>query len=175
MVTRLTWIWLGWNQAVGSLCSILKVLEEYQFLCSFPLLVEFDSCKYRTEIPFPFCLSAVLVTTHIAWLLAPFYTFTASNGGWGLPNGASGKEPFCQCRRHKRCRFDPRVQKIPWRRKWQPTPLSCLENPMDRRARCATVHGVADLDTNKRRQSPPGDTPRAYRSGDQRGAHCWDS
>ena len=148
MVTCLTWIWLGWNQAVGSLCSILKVLEEYQFLCSFPLLVEFDSCKYRIESPFPFCLSAVLVTTHIAWLLAPFYTFTASNGGWGLPNGASGKEPFCQCRRHKRCRFDPRVQKIPWRRKWQPTPLSCLENPMDRRARCATVHGVADLDMN---------------------------
>ena len=25
----------------------------------------------------------------------------------GFPGGASGKEPACQCRRHKRCRFDP--------------------------------------------------------------------
>ena len=24
-------------------------------------------------------------------------------------------------RRHRRCRFDPRVRKILWRRKWQPT------------------------------------------------------
>ena len=30
----------------------------------------------------------------------------------------SGKEPACQCRRH---RFDPWVSKISWRRKWQPT------------------------------------------------------
>ena len=34
----------------------------------------------------------------------------------------SGKEPACQCRRRKRCRFHPWVRKIPWRRKWQPTP-----------------------------------------------------
>ena len=37
------------------------------------------------------------------------------------PSGASGKEPSCQCRRCKRCGFDPWVGKIPWRRKWQPT------------------------------------------------------
>ena len=30
------------------------------------------------------------------------------------------KESFCQCRR---CRFEPWVRKIPWRRKWQPTPV----------------------------------------------------
>ena len=43
---------------------------------------------------------------------------------WGVlgSSGISGKEPTCQCRRHKRCRFDPWVGKIPWRRKWQPTP-----------------------------------------------------
>ena len=33
----------------------------------------------------------------------------------------SGKELACQCRRLKRCGFDPWVRKIPWRRKWQPT------------------------------------------------------
>ena len=41
----------------------------------------------------------------------------------------SGKEPACQCRR---CRFNPWVRKIPRRRKWQSSPVSCLENPMDR-------------------------------------------
>ena len=37
--------------------------------------------------------------------------------------GASGKESACQCRRRRRCGFDPWVGKIPWRRKWQSTPV----------------------------------------------------
>ena len=40
-----------------------------------------------------------------------------------FPGGASGKESACQCRRHGRHGFDRRVGTIPWRRKWQPTPL----------------------------------------------------
>ena len=32
-------------------------------------------------------------------------------------------ESTCQCRRHKTCMFNPWVGKIPWRRKWQPTPV----------------------------------------------------
>ena len=39
----------------------------------------------------------------------------------GFSGGTSGKQPGCQCRRHKRCGFDPWVGKIPQRRKWQPT------------------------------------------------------
>ena len=31
----------------------------------------------------------------------------------GFPGGASGKDPTCQCRRHKKCGFDPLVGKIP--------------------------------------------------------------
>ena len=42
---------------------------------------------------------------------------------WGFPGGVSGKESACQCRRHKRCRFDPWVTKIPLRRAWQTTPV----------------------------------------------------
>ena len=34
----------------------------------------------------------------------------------------SGKAT-CQCRRPKRCEFDPWIRKIPWSRKWQPTPV----------------------------------------------------
>ena len=41
----------------------------------------------------------------------------------GLTGGASGKEPACKCRRLQRCRFDPWMGKIPWRRQWQPTPV----------------------------------------------------
>ena len=41
----------------------------------------------------------------------------------GFPCGTSGKESACQYRRHKRHRFDPLVRKIPWSRKWQPTPV----------------------------------------------------
>ena len=42
----------------------------------------------------------------------------------------------------KRHGFDPWVGKIFWRRKWQSTQYCCLENPMDRGAWWAAVHGV---------------------------------
>ena len=41
----------------------------------------------------------------------------------GFPGGTSGKESAFKCRRHKTHGFDPWVGKIPWRRKWQPTPV----------------------------------------------------
>ena len=37
--------------------------------------------------------------------------------------GASGTESTCHCRRWERCGFSPWVGKIPWRRKWQFTPV----------------------------------------------------
>ena len=41
----------------------------------------------------------------------------------GFSGDASGKEYTCQCRRLKRCGFDPWVGKIPWKRAQQPTPV----------------------------------------------------
>ena len=38
----------------------------------------------------------------------------------GLPRWLSGKESTCQ---HRRRGFNPWVRMIPWRRKWQPTPV----------------------------------------------------
>ena len=38
----------------------------------------------------------------------------------GFPGGSVVKEFACQYRRHG---FNPWVRKIPWRRKWQPTPV----------------------------------------------------
>ena len=59
---------------------------------------------------------------------APFSLFFCPNFGlfyqaaWAF-RWLSGKEPTCQCRRYKRCGFDPWLQKILWKRKWQPTPI----------------------------------------------------
>ena len=50
----------------------------------------------------------------------------------------------CQCRGGG---FDPSVSQIPRRRKWQPTQYFCLENPKDRGACQATVHGVPKSQT----------------------------
>ena len=57
----------------------------------------------------------------------------------GFLGDTNGKEPTCQC---KRCSFDPWVGKMPCRRAWQPTPVSSLENPMDRGAWQAIVQRV---------------------------------
>ena len=51
-----------------------------------------------------------------------FVVFAGYCAAEGFPGGASGKEPVCQCRRCKRCRFDPWVRKISWRA-CQPTPV----------------------------------------------------
>ena len=40
-----------------------------------------------------------------------------------FPRWLTGKESSCQCRR---CRLDPWVGKIPWKRKWQSTPVFLL-------------------------------------------------
>ena len=63
---------------------------------------------------------------------------------WGIPSGARGKEPACQCRR---LRFNPWVRKIPWRRHGNPLQYSCLENPTDRGAWSAIVHRVVKSQT----------------------------
>ena len=39
----------------------------------------------------------------------------------GFPDGTSGKESACQCRRHKRHEFNRWVRRISWSRKWQLT------------------------------------------------------
>ena len=66
------------------------------------------------------------------------YTWT-----WGFPGAVSGTEPTCQCRRHKRCRSDPWVRKIPWKRAWQPPPVFWPGESHGLRSLSATVHGVA--------------------------------
>ena len=61
-----------------------------------------------------------------------------------FPGGLDDKESACNAGNPGFVPFG----KIPWRRKWQPTPVFCLVNSMDRGAWQATVHGVTESDTH---------------------------
>ena len=63
---------------------------------------------------------------------------------FGLPGGTSDKEPACQCRRHKRHRFDPSIGKILWRRAWQLTSVFLPGKSCGQRSLAGyTVHRVS--------------------------------
>ena len=100
-------------------------------------------CRYTVFlIPFETIFSSFLVRgTKISWL----YMHEFISGLYPLqrlPWWPSGQEPACQCRRHG---FDPWVGKIPWRRKWQPTPVF-LPGKLHEQRRLsmdwATVHSI---------------------------------
>ena len=60
----------------------------------------------------------------------------------GFPGGASGKEPTCQCGDVRDACWIPGLGRSPGGWHGNPLRCSCLENPMDRAAWWATVHGV---------------------------------
>ena len=62
----------------------------------------------------------------------------------GFPWWLCGKESACQ---RRRCEFDPWVGKIPWRRKWQHSPVFLPGNSLVRGAWWARVHGVTKSQT----------------------------
>ena len=64
----------------------------------------------------------------VGWtFLLPLMKTASCKYSPGLPRWCSGKESACQCRRCKIHSFNPWVGKIPWSRKWQPTPVFLLE------------------------------------------------
>ena len=65
----------------------------------------------------------------------------------GLPRWLSGKEPTCQCRRHRRCRFDPWARKMTRGGNGYLFQYSCLKNSMDKGAWWAIVRGIAKSQT----------------------------
>ena len=54
--------------------------------------------------------------------------------GRDFPENVSGKESTCQCWNCKSCEFDPWVEKIPWNRKWEPTPMFLPEESHGQRS-----------------------------------------
>ena len=73
----------------------------------------------------------------------------------GLPGGTSGKESTCQFRRHKRCGFNLLAGKIPWRRKWQPTPVFLPGKFHGKRSLAGySLQGCKELDTTEQLSTP---------------------
>ena len=67
-----------------------------------------------------------------------------------LLGDASGGEAACWCRRQKRCRFNPWVRKIPWRRAWQPTPVFLPGKPHGQRSLAGySLWGRKESDTTE--------------------------
>ena len=90
---------------------------------------------YCIRIPYIYINCMCMYTSHILYDYTSIHIFTYSDtwtAVWGqhamgLPRWHSGKESTCQCRRCKRRGFNPWVKKIPWRRKWQPSPVFLSE------------------------------------------------
>ena len=66
------------------------------------------------------CFFPLALTYFYIYIYIYTHTHTHTHTQMELPRWHSGKEFTCQCKRH---RFNPWVGKIPWRRKWQPTPV----------------------------------------------------
>ena len=79
-----------------------------------------EKCLFNSALPKWFLSMKHFVLNIIFKTFFIFYHNITIYTPRGFPGGASGKEPACQCRRHG---FDPRIRKIPWRRKWPPIPV----------------------------------------------------
>ena len=81
----------------------------------------------------------ICVHTH-AHIKYPVGNLTGNVVNLGFPGGTSGKEPTCQCRRHRDACSALRPGRSPGGGRGNPLQYSCLENPMDRGVWRATVH-----------------------------------
>ena len=60
------------------------------------------------------------------------------------------ENPPANAGRPKRCRFDPWVGKIPWKRAWQPSPVFLLEESLRQRSLAGySLEGCTELDTTE--------------------------
>ena len=132
---------------ISSKCFIL-VFIKYSFSSPVHSLVFTRICVYQSVISktlplhppihsFLFVAFCVSSWSTIVYLRVCSYCFIV----YGI--GLMYKESACQCRRYRRHEFDSWVRKIPGGENSNPVQYSCLENPMDRAAWWATVHGVA--------------------------------
>ena len=132
---RCPWHSPGKNTGVGChfllQCMKVKSQSEVAQLC--PTLSDPMDCSSPG-----FSIHGILQARVLEWAAIAFST------RW-----ASGKEPTCQCRRHKRHGFDPLGwEDSPGEGHGNPLQDSCLENPVDRGATVSySLWGPKESDT----------------------------
>ena len=85
-------------------------------------LVGFTSSQNRFWVQIPKCSKGILYSTYISLIIFILHIFIYVYSHMG--RRLSDEESVCQCRRPQRHGFAPWVRKVPWRRKWQPLPVS---------------------------------------------------
>ena len=110
----------------------------------------------QTVVPICCCQPFWWAAVHTA-ILCQLFFFRCYTGGF--PGGSSNKESTCQCRRCKRHGFNLWVGRSPWRRKWQPIPVSLPgKSHAQRSLTDYSLWGRKESDTTKR----PGTSTRCY-------------
>ena len=125
MASRTQWANLIWTllSLNSGKCSVSVIYY------AFPLLSLIYSCESH-------------ISPHTFFLQV--FCFLSPTLSYCLPGVSSGKEPTCQCRRHKRhnrCEFDP------WVLEKKPTPVFLPGESQGQGSWWATVHGVSKSQT----------------------------
>ena len=123
-----------------SLCLSLKVGVD---MCWAWALVHFTLNIPHNSFNLSFKYLTVLIVNYMLIKLEKVQFFIAmSNCGFSW--WPSGEEGACSCRR---CRFNPWVGRIPWRRKWQPNAVFLPGKFHGSRRLAGSVHGVSKSQT----------------------------
>ena len=137
----------------AELHSSLETLQDNR-ICVFPLPTSRNFLHSLTYTPFSLQMRTSCQILRTMLHSVPLsYLCLFPRMSLGFLGGTSGKEPACQCKRHKRCRFNPWVRNIPWRRKWQRTPVFLPGKSHGQRCWRVTVHVVAKSWTRLKRLS----------------------
>ena len=130
--------WYSWLQSTTAwTLSIFVPILCWNLLCSSP----FMNMQIPLALNFPNLdvlgdtalgkIPQQVSSPYLLWIINPSFSPSLAwlclglmpTKRWTQFSGDSGKEPTCQSRRQRKRKFNPWVRKIPWRRKWQPTPI----------------------------------------------------
>ena len=112
-----------WTRAHQAPLSMEFSRQEYWSRLSFPPPGDLSDPGSKPVFPVSSSLTGRFFTTEPPGKASSSVSYVDTVG---LPRWHKGDGFTCQCRRHRRCRLHPWVGKIPWRRKWQPTPVFLL-------------------------------------------------
>ena len=125
----------GWPQGSGTGCSSITLKQTHD-----------HTIDTRQAVTLP-VTSLTTLTLYMDTYIHRHKCRYIHRCPWASQVALVVKNPPANVGRWKGLEFHPWVGKNPWRRAWQPTPVSLPEHPMDRGAWWATVHGVSQSQT----------------------------